>query len=114
MPRAATRLETRKAARRRLSKLAGSGVAGIEIRRRRQNADDRAIKRLVCEACPFEKTTAQEQREFLVSILGETRPQPFFHHEPRPSAACRRGMCNPRKQRPPHCAIGPVCSTGKN
>ena len=77
------------APRHRLGEPAGGGVTGIEIGCRGQNADDRPVERLVGEARALQKAAAQEQREFLVAILGEPRPQPFFHHKLRPEAIAR-------------------------
>ena len=84
------------APRHRFGKAAGGGVAGVEIRCSRKNADDGVIQRLVGEAGPFQEAAAQEQRELLVAILRQARPQPFFHRG-TPTNPCYRSVDPCRK-----------------
>ena len=67
------------AARDRFGDLRCGLVAGIEVGGGGQDADDRPVERVVGEARALEKAAPQEKREFLVAVLGETRPQTLFH-----------------------------------
>ena len=71
------------AARDRLGELRRGAVAGIEIGRGRQHADDRPVERVVGEARALEKAAPQKQRELLVAVLRETGPQTTLHRAPQ-------------------------------
>ena len=66
------------AARDRFGDLRRVAVAGVEVGGGREDADDRAIERLIGVAGGLEEAAPQEQRELLVPVLGEPGPQAFF------------------------------------
>ena len=57
-------------------------VARVEVGGGRQDADHRAVERLVGVAGGLEEAAPQEQRELLVAVLRQARPQPTCHECP--------------------------------
>src|SRR5262249_5668079 len=85
------------AARDAVGELRRVAMARVEIGCGREDADHRAVKRLVTVAGGLEEAAAEKQRKLLVAILGQTRPQPACHPGSFPLS---EGQPNPYRAMP--------------